>query len=373
LSDYFYVWLKRSIGHIYPDLFSTRLTPKSREIVADPSRHANREAAKKFFETMLKASFQRMYPLLKPGGIAVIVYAHKSTAGWETLINSLLDSGLVVTGAWPLNSERKTRLAAQETAALASSIYIVARKDERLPVGFYNEVRQDMKSHLNHKLDTLWKQGIGGADFFIAAIGSGIEVFGKYEKVIDFEGNVIRADALLDDVQHIATDYAVKQILHDGFGAEISNLTRFYVLWRWNYSAAKVHFDEAQKLAHSCDIDLSREWSKRGFIQKDNEFIRVIGPQARSIGQLSDSSELIDVLHHVLLLWEQSKQDNVILTLSEKGFGKTEVFYRVAQAIAETLPNESKEKKLLEGFLAGRERIKDQLKIGSGQIKLSDY
>ena len=175
-------------------------------------------------KTMLKKSFQEIYRVLKPNGIAIIVYAHKSTEGWETLINSLLDSGLIMTGAWPLDTENKSRLRAQESATLASSIYIVARKMEREPTGFYNEVKAEMTTHLNTKLHRLWEEGIGGADFFIAAIGSAIEVFGKYEKVMDFEGEIIRADRLLDDVREIATDYAVRQILHNGFAGEISDL-----------------------------------------------------------------------------------------------------------------------------------------------------
>ena len=210
-------------------------------------------------------SFQEIYRVLKPNGVAIIVYAHKSTEGWETLINSLLDSGLIMTGAWPLNTERKSRLRSQESAALASSIYIVARKMEREPTGFYNEVKAEMTTHLNAKLHRLWEEGLGGADFFIAAIGSAIEVFGKYEKVMDFEGEIIRADRLLDDVREIATDYAVRQILHNGFAGEISDLTRFYVLWRWEYGEARVDFDEARKLAQSCGVDLAQEWDGKGF------------------------------------------------------------------------------------------------------------
>jgi putative DNA methylase len=88
-------------------------------------------------------------------------------------------------------------------------------------------------------LQRLWEEGIGGADFFIAAIGSAIEVFGKYEQVIDLEGNPIRGEALLDEVRTLATDFAVRQILHEGgqaarpYSAEVSDRTRFYVLWRW--------------------------------------------------------------------------------------------------------------------------------------------
>ena len=366
LSDFFYVWLKRTVGNLYPELFSTPLTPKNGEIAEmagwDSRRYPHKN--KNFFEENLKKSFQEIYRVLKLNGIAIIVYAHKSTEGWETLINSLLDSGLIMTGAWPINTEMTSRLRAQESATLTSSIYIVARKMERQPTGFYNEVKEEMTTHLNAKLHRLWEEGLGGADFFIAAIGSAIEVFGKYEKVIDFEGKTIRADRLLDDVREIATDYAVRQILHNGFAGEISDLTRFYVLWRWEYGEARVPFDEARKLAQSCGVDLAQEWNGKGFIVKEKQFIRVIGPQTRTLEDASGTDELIDVLHNVLLLWEKSQRDEMLRVLRDSGFGDSEAFYRVAQAISETLPIESREKKLLDGFLAGRERIKEDIRQG---------
>ena len=366
LSDFFYVWLKRTVGDLYPELFATPLTPKNNEITEmagwDSRRYAYKD--KNFFEENLRKSFQEIFRVLKPNGIAVIVYAHKSTEGWETMINSLLDSGLVMTGAWPLNTEMTSRLRAQESAALASSIYIVARKMERETTGYYSEVKAKLKTHLNAKLQRLWEEGLGGADFFIAAIGSAIEVFGKYEKVMDFEGEVIRADRLLDDVREIATDYAVRQILHNGFAGEISDLTRFYVLWRWEYKEARVHFDDARKLAQSCGVDLAREWGGKGFVVKEKAFIRVLGPQSREMDDLRNTRGLIDVLHHILLLWEKGQRDELIDVLTESGYGEGEAFYRVAQAISETLPIESKEKKLLDGFLAGRERVREEMSQG---------
>jgi putative DNA methylase len=361
LSDFFYVWLKRTVGHRYPDLFATPLTPKATEIVAYTQGSAHTETGKQFFETNLKKAFQEVHRVLKPNGMAVIVYAHKSTAGWETVINALLDSGLVITGAWPLNTEMQTRLRATESAALASSIFIAARKMARQPTGFFGEVRDEVRHHLDTKLQRLWDEGIGGADFFIAAIGSAIEVLGKYEQVLDYEGNVVRADRLLEDVRTIATDYAVRQILHDGFAGEISDLTRFYVLWRWEYGEARVPFDEARKLAQSCGLDISREWGKGKFIRKDKEFVQVLGPQVRKLEDLDDSHEMIDVLHRVLLLWEKSQRAEIVSVLAASGYGASEAFYRVAQAISETLPNESKEKKLLDGFLAGRGRVRDEV------------
>ncbi len=362
LSDFFYVILKRTVGQVNSEMFSTPLTPKSNEIVVYGNTPGGKGKATKFFEDMLKKSFQEINRVLKPNGTAIIVYAHKSTAGWETLINSMLDSGLIITSAWPVNTEMKSRLLAHETAALASSMYIVARKRKRQPTGFYNQVKEELNQYLSQKLDRLWQEGISGADFFIAAIGSAIEVFGKYEKVMDYEGNIIRANRLLMDVRKIATDYAVRQILHNGFAGEISDLTRFYVLYRWEFGAAKAPFDEARKLAASCGIDLSQFWHKHKFIKKAKEFVKVLGPQERNPEELKNSIELIDVLQKALLLWEKSKREEMMQVLQESGYANSEAFYRVAQAISETLPNESKEKKLLEGFLSGRERIQSESK-----------
>ena len=336
----------------------------------DEKRPEISEELKKFFEENLSNAFREIYRILKHNGSTVIVYAHKSREGWETVINALLDSGLIITGAWPMNTEKEGRLRAQESAALASSIYIIARKTPRQPTGFYNDVRTELQQHLDTKLHRLWEEGIGGADFFIAAIGSAIEVFGKYEQVMDYEGNIVRANRLLEEVRTIATDYAVRQILHDGFAAEISGLTRLYVLWRWNYGEALVPFDEARKLGQSCGIDISQAWSKTGFIRKEKEFVRLLGPQGRKLDDLDNPRDLIDVLHKSLLLWEKGQRAEMIAALADRGFGRSEAFYRVAQAISETLPLESKEKKLLDGFLAGRERVQEEVEKQGVQGKL---
>ena len=373
LSDFFYVWLKRSVGDLFPELFSTPLTPKNNEIVQmehwDTKRYPGKD--KEWFEKMLTKSFQEIYRVLKPNGIATIVYAHKSTEGWETLINSLIDSGLVVTASWPINTEMQSRLRANESATLSSSIYIITRKMKRESTGFYNNIKEELKTYLYEKLERLWSEGISGADFFISAIGSAIEIFGKYVKIIDYEGNIIRASQMLSDVRRITTDYAVHQILHNGFAGEISNLTRFYVLYRWSYGEAKLHFDEANKLSRSANVALEKEWNRPGFIKKEKEFIRVLGPQDRKFEDFRSSSELVDVLHAVLLLWEKGRRNEMITLLNESGYGKSDAFYRVAQTISETLPNESKEKKLLDGFLSGKMRLQEEIKIKTRETRIN--
>ncbi len=307
----------------------TPLTPKSKEIVAYSHQKGGFEAGKRYFEDMFKKALKEISRVLKPNGIAIIVYTHKSTSGWETLINSLLESDLVVTASWPIDTEMKARLRAKESAALTSSIYFVCRKMERKQIGWLNEVKEEIKNYIPEKLKSLWEEGISGADYFVSAIGSAVEIFGKYRKIMDYEGNEIDAVKLLDYVREVVTEHTLRQILHSRSSGELSTMTRFYLFWRWTYGEAKVHFDEARKLAQSSGIDLEREWN-RGFIKKDKEFIIVLGPQDRRLDDIK-SDEMIDVLHKSVLLWKEGRKNEIKEVLSETGYGKKEVFYRVAQ------------------------------------------
>ena len=339
----------------------TPLTPKDKEIVAYSHDKGGYEEGKRYFEKMLKKAFKEISRVLKPNGIAVIVYTHKSTQGWETLINALLESNLVPTATWPIDTEMKSRLRAKESAALASSIYFVCRKIERKEKGWFNEVKEEIRKHIQKRLEILWNEGISGADYFVCAIGSSIEVFGKYKEVENYEGEKITTEKLIEYVRKLVTDYAIKQILHNGISEELSPLTRFYILWRWSYGESKVPFDDARKLAQSTGIDLEREWNK-GFIKKEKEFIKVLGPHERKLEEIGNSNELIDVLHKALLLWKSGRKAEMKELLSQTGYGQKEAFYRVAQAISETLPMDSKEKKLLDGFLSGRDKLMQEVK-----------
>jgi putative DNA methylase len=262
LSDFFYVWLKRSIGDLYPDLFSTPLTPKSKEIVAYSHQEGGFEAGKKFFEEMLKKSFQEIYRVLKPDGIACIVFAHKSTEAWESVINALLSSGLYISASWPIHTEMEARLRAKGSAALASSIYMVCRKRTENKTAYFNEIKSQIEERIKEKLDQFWNEGISGADFFISAIGPALEIFGKYESVEKLSGEKVTAKELLDLVRKTVSEYALTKILKNPQLGDIDKETRFYILWRWTYNHAKVHFDDARKLAQAVGIELTEKWGK---------------------------------------------------------------------------------------------------------------
>lgn len=363
LSDFFYVWLKRAIGDLYPDLFLTPLTPKREEMVAY-THDRSMEEAKERFEEMLGQAFKEVYRVLKPGGIANIVYAHKTTDGWETVINSLMDSGLVVTASWPISTEMRGRLRAQRSAALASSIYIVARKpDYKKETGFYEEVKAELKRKLGEKLTILWDEGVSGPDFFVAAIGAGLEVLGRYDRIMDYSGNVISTGRILEDIRGVAADFAIKNILKDGFAEELSPSTRFYIFYRWNYRNQSVEFDEARKLASSMGLNLENE----GFIGIRGGKVKVFGPDERKPEDCK-SNELIDIIHLACIYWSQGRNDKV-QELARYFNPETD---RVMQAIIECLPN-CRERQWLEGLASQWGSIRKKLMDDKSQKKLTEW
>ena len=374
LSDFFYVWLKRAIGDVYPELFLlTELTSQTNEVVAYSAVPVEFTDGNHYFETLLKKSFQEICRVLKTEGIAIIVYAHTSIEGWETLINSLLDSGLIMTGAWPLRTELTSRFRAKDSAALASSIYIVARKMVREETGYYNDVENEIEAHLKERLDPLWDEGMSGADFGIAAIGAALAIFGKYKEVIRRDdAESVSAKTFLEVVRKLTCEYAIQKILDNGFADKISPETRFYILWRRDFRTKRVPFDDAFKLAQFCGVDLDQPSRRRnGFIVKEKKYIRLLGPHEREIDKLKGASEMIDVLHHVLLLWGMSQFTEMERVLMESKFTENDAFDRVAQTIYETL-SKGEEHQLLGGFLGGKGSEKVRESTGQLQQELFD-
>jgi putative DNA methylase len=356
LSDFFYVWLKRTIGDLYPELFATPLTPKSEEMVADASRAGGMENAMQRFEEMLTQAFREIHRVLKPDGIAVIVFAHKTTEAWETVINALLEAGLYMTASWPIHTEMQARLRAQESAALASSIYMVCRKRTTSEVGEYPTVRREIEARVRQKLTQFWEEGIRGADFFMSAIGPAVEAFGKYARVEKLSGEPVTVAELLEYVRKVVSEFALERILKRTPLGSVDAPTRFYALWRWTYNSARVHFDEARKLGQAVGVEVTALWDQTGFVKREKEFVRVLGPKERGADflQRERNDTMVDVLHKAVLLWEQGEERGLEELLRTAPFPQ-EALRQVAQDLSEILPQGDKEKQLLQGLLYGWE------------------
>ena len=370
LSDFFYVWLKRTVGDLYPDLFATPLTPKSEEIVTYSHGSEGFKGGKKFFEDMITKAFGEISRVLKPEGIACIVFAHKSTEAWETIINALLRSGLYLTASWPVHTEMKARLRAKESAALASSIYMVCRKRTENKTAYFNEIKPQIEQKIKEKLDQFWNEGIGGSDFFISAIGPAMEVFGKYDSIERLSGEPVLTKELLDFVRKVVSEYALSKILKSPDLGSIDEETRFYLLWRWTYNSTKVHFDDARKLGQAVGTEITEKWNS-GFIKKDKEFISVLNAKERgnNFMERGEFEGIINVLHASLLLWEQNNRKAISELLEETGNLNNNAFWQVVQAISDVLPEGDKEKQMLQGFLYGKDGY-EEVKIDKYQKRL---
>ena len=351
LSDYYYVWMKRMLGEQYPDLFATPLTPKSEEAVMLTSRRPSLEEAKQFFEDQLRESFREMYRVLKPEGIAVVVYAHTTTEGWETMLNALCHAGFIVTGSWPIETEMKNKVGAARSAFLGSSIYMVCRKVGREAVGFWNDIQPQVKQRVEEKLDQFMKAGITGGDFFISAIGPGMEAYSRYERVETYDGRSITVLDLLQYIRSVATDFLVHRLLKDATSGAVDKEAQFYLTYRWTFQDNTVEFDDARKIASAEGVNLERLWEEGGFVKKRGSKVSVLGPQDRVVKNVQN---MVDAMHLACRLWEKGRKDELSRKLTETGYGQSEAFWQFCQAVAECLLPGNKEKQLLEGLLLGK-------------------
>jgi len=354
LSDFFYVWLKRTIGDLHPELFSTPLTPKSEEIIQEPMRHnKDVEKAKKFYQDMMSKAFHAMNRVLKPNGIATIIFAHTSTTAWETLINALVEAGLVPTASWPVHTEMKARLRARESAALASSFFLTCRKREGNKEAYFKDIRKELEERIKERLEHFWSQGIKGADFFISAIGPAVEIYGKYAKVKKLSGEELKASELLEHVRGYVTEYALGRILKGIKLEHIDPVTRFYILWRWTYNGQEIEYDDARILSQAVGVELDKIWGKGNVVQKSGSKIKVLSPQDRKIEEIKDRHPmiLIDALHKACLLWHAERGKELENFLSSTGYLNNPVFWETVQALSELLPSGDKEKMMIQGLL----------------------
>jgi putative DNA methylase len=393
LSDFFYVWLKRSIGHLYPEHFSGQLTPKKNEAIMEPSRHGgDKKKAAKAYEDMMHQAFCEANRVLKEAGMMVVVYAHKTTAGWSTLIDSLRRAKFTITEAWPLDTEMASRLRGQNSAALASSIFLVARKRTNTGIGDYAmDVQPQLKSIIQDRVKSLMSEGVAGADLIIACVGAGLRAYTQYDKVELPNGDELDANSFLDEVQKEVLETVLTEVLLcDKKGVSfVDKPTQYYILARYEYGEAVVEFDEANTLARGVGVELDslggltdgklslvkktknqvqlQDYSERGEVEtlgiQKTEKSQGFNITPQNIGL---PPTLIDILHRLLWLAEHQPQ-NVNNFLAQSMPDATQLKL-VAQALGgraltpetgttETLSNRTKEQQAIDTLLASWKRL----------------
>lgn len=282
LSDFFYVWLRRSLGGVWPQLFSTLLTPKSQELVADPNRFdGGRRAAEEFFERGLGEAFARMHETHNPDYPLTVFYAFKqaeddraangvASTGWETMLEGLIASGFSVTGTWPMRSELGNRMRSLDSNALASSIVLVCRpRSADAPLATRRELLAALKAELPKALRELQHGNIAPVDLAQASIGPGMAVFSRYAKVVEADGSPMGVRAALGLINRSLDEILAEQ--EGDFDAD----TRWAVAWFDQYGMNEGPFGVAETLfkAKNTSLDTLR---RAGILKNGGGKVRLL-------------------------------------------------------------------------------------------------
>lgn len=240
LSDFFYVWFKRTLRSKLPDLFNGDLTPKDEECVVDEIKGHD----KAYFESMMSKAMSEGCRILAPEGIGVVVFAHQTTSGWETQLQSMIDAGWTITGSWPIDTEMSTRLRAMDSAALVSSVHLVCRPRKNTDgslktnyVGDWRDILQDLPKSIHEWMPRLAAEGVVGADAIFSCLGPALEIFSQYSSVERADGAPVTLKEYLEYVWAAVSREALATIFQ---GADTSGFepdSRLTATWLWTMFA----------------------------------------------------------------------------------------------------------------------------------------
>lgn len=257
LSDFFFVWLKRALpGHLLlRDPYDKRnpLTPKEYEAVQDETKQVNgRPKDRSFFEELMTRAFAEGRRVLRDDGVGCVVFAHKTTEGWEALLSGMIRSGWVVSGSWPIATEMTTRLRARDSAALATSVHLVCRPRTEDFTGDWGEVLRELPKRVGDWMARLEGEGVRGADLVFACIGPALEIFSRYAKVETPDGNEKTLAEYLEKVWEVVGRVALEQVLgspeaqaRNGGAGALEEDARLTALFLWTVQATDDQADDA--------------------------------------------------------------------------------------------------------------------------------
>lgn len=256
LSDYFYLWLRRALRQVHPDLFGTMATPKAGELVADPTRHAGSyDAARTYFISGFIEVFTGLQKIARPDLPLLVVYAHKQdereqdgmiSTGWEALLEAILASGLSVVGTWPVEASSATKMIAQGANALASYVILVCRPRPTSAGAIDRRgLIAALRGRLPHAVRDFQRAGIAPVDVAQAAIGPGMEVFSRYSQVSEPDGMPMSVRTALKLINDVVGEAQSEQL------RDVSSDTRWCVDWFTAYGFESGPFGKADQLARS--------------------------------------------------------------------------------------------------------------------------
>ena len=327
LSDFFYVWLKRTAGHVFPELFRRHLTDKDNEAVANPARFRGQKGARALagqdYQERMASIFAECRRVLKPDGIMTLMFTHKATGAWDALTKGLMEARFAVTASWPINTEAEGSLHIRNKAAANSTIFLVCRprpQPHGVRENFYWEDVEPRVAHaVRRRVRAFQDAGIGGVDLYLASFGPALEEFSRHwplqrgtprplpeerrrrrqQSLFEEEWDPYAAtpEDALDTARREVKRWRLTQLTHLKADADLDPATAFFVL-AWDAFRAPVFaYDEALRLARAVGVDLDGDIVGR-FAEKKGSDIRLWDSARRAAKRALGPADGSDAVHH---------------------------------------------------------------------------
>lgn len=379
-SDYFYVWMKRSLGNTFPELFSTELTDKSSETVANVSQFKAggpgkaRNLASKDYEAKMLSAFREMHRVLKDDGVMTLMFTHKKVEAWDTLSQALLEAGFMITATWPIHTESEHSLHQAKKNAASSTILLVCRKKvEDGKSYWWDEVQNRIDEAVKEHAEKFALQGLRGQDTFIACFGPALQVLSEHWPVRRKDGNPVRPDEALDRARTIVSNWFMDRIA-EGKAEDLDPQTRFYILSWYIQNAREYRYDEARKLGISLNVEVDKLISDK-VMEKKGDFVRILKPQDRARVKGLDAGaksygNVLDLVQAAMCAYDAGKSMELTRFHQRTGALATKGYKEAIAYLLDVLPRteEVVEYKLLDEMWAANYR--DQIKRKS--VRRSD-
>ena len=356
MSDFFYVWMKKTIGELYPMIFATPQTPKSEECTAIKHHHDNDEAkARRHFEKKLTEIFDAIE--IQTSDIVSIMYAHQSTEAWTTLCNSILGARMNITGSWPMDTEMQGALKT-DMAFLESSVTVACRPSERKGFADFDEVKHDIRQLVKAEVEKLYGLGFRGADLLTACFGQAVSVFGHYKLVETAEGDPVSVGQLLEFAREAAA-----QALLEGVPGEPQ--TKFYCGWLQMNGMGECAFDDVNKYTRvGVNVEIRQLQSDRLLITEGSQ--QHLATAAEHLGSnetwgTQATDYMISQVHRMMMAYRMGNQVQLLKLVRDLCPQSDAPQWRVLDFLGGHLP-EGKDLNDVKGILASAEMLRQKCK-----------
>ncbi len=372
LSDFFYVWLKRTAGYVEPSLFRRLLTDKDHEAVANPARFKGQKGAKvlagRDYQERMAAIFTECRRVLKPNGVLTLMFTHKATGAWDALTTGLMKAGFTITASWPINTEAEGSLHIKDKSAANSTIFLACRpRPEKAATSekkYWEDVEPLVAKAVRERVQKFQDAGITGVDLYLASFGPALEKFSEFWPLergtprpqVELEKKrkkqaelfpeeidpyAVTPEDALTAARREVKSWRLEQLTHRKARTDMDPVTAWFVLAWDAFEAPVFPYDEALRLARAVGVDLDKEIVGRLATKKSSDIVLLDSQQRAAkmfLGPADGSRAMLDVLHHAAHA-ARARSLEAARELLEKGGWLTDPgFHTALQAVLEVLP-----------------------------------